>query len=74
MFEAFGTGFEERAKSGGLGDPAEVVTALVEEVERPEGDRPLRVAVGQDVFEPVTAINQTCDQVQGNLLTAFGLK
>ena len=74
MFEAFSSGFEERAKSGGLGDPSEVVKALVKEVERPAGDRPLRRTVGQDVMEPVSAINETCDQVQGHLLSAFGLK
>ena len=74
MFEAFGSGFEDRAKSGGLGDPSEVVQALVEEVERPAGDRNLRRTVGQDVAEPVSAINKTCDQVQGQLLSAFGLK
>jgi NAD(P)-dependent dehydrogenase (short-subunit alcohol dehydrogenase family) len=74
MFEAFGSGFEERAKSGELGDPSEVVQALVEEVERPDGERPLRRTVGQDVLEPVSAINQTCDQVQGHLLDALGLK
>jgi NAD(P)-dependent dehydrogenase (short-subunit alcohol dehydrogenase family) len=74
MFETFGRGFEERAKSGGLGDPADVVAALVEEVERSAGERALRRTVGQDVAEPVSAINQTCDQVQGYLLNAFGLK
>jgi NAD(P)-dependent dehydrogenase (short-subunit alcohol dehydrogenase family) len=74
MFEAFGSGFEERAKSGELGDPSEVVKALVEEVERPSGERALRRTVGQDVLEPVSDINQTCDQVQDNLLSAFGLK
>jgi NAD(P)-dependent dehydrogenase (short-subunit alcohol dehydrogenase family) len=74
MFEAFGRGFEQRAKSGGLGDPAEVVKALVEEIERPAGERRLRRAVGHDVQEPVSAINATCDQVQGRLLSAFGLK
>jgi NAD(P)-dependent dehydrogenase (short-subunit alcohol dehydrogenase family) len=73
-FEAFGNGFEARAKSGGLGDPAEVVRALVEEVERPSGPRPLRRTVGNDVKEPVTAINQVADKVQDHLLRAFGLK
>lgn len=73
-FEAFGSSFEERAKSGDLGDPSEVVKALVEEVERPTGERPLRRTVGQDVLEAVSAINQTCDQVQDHLLSAFGLK
>lgn len=74
MFEAFGSGFEERARSGQLGDPNDVVQALVEEVERPAGARSLRRPVGQDVAEPVTAINQVCDQVQDGLLRAFGLR
>ena len=74
MFEAFGRGLEERIKAGGLGDPSEVVAALVEEVERPAGERPLRRTVGQDIMDPVTAINQTCDQIQGQLLSRFGLK
>jgi NAD(P)-dependent dehydrogenase (short-subunit alcohol dehydrogenase family) len=74
IFQAFGKGFEERIKSGGIGDPKEVVQALVEEVERPAGDRPLRRTVGRDVQEPVGAINQTCAQVQGHLFKAFGLQ
>jgi len=74
LFEAFGRGFEERARAGRLGDPREVVAALVEEVERPAGERPLRRTIGNDVLEPVTTINRCCDQVQGQLLGAFGLK
>ena len=74
MFEQFGGGFEERAKAGELGNPEEVVTALVEEVEREKGRSPLRRCIGQDVQEPVSAINATCDQVQDHLLSAFGLK
>ena len=74
IYEAFATGFEQRAQSGGLGDPAEVVAALVEEVERPAGDRPLRRTVGRDVADPVTAINRSCDQVQDQLLRAFGIR
>jgi NAD(P)-dependent dehydrogenase (short-subunit alcohol dehydrogenase family) len=73
-FEAFGGSFEEMAKSGGLGDPSEVVQALVEEVERPSGDRPLRRTVGKDVMEPVTTINQVAGQVQDGLLSHYGLK
>ena len=74
MFAAFGSGFEERAKAGGLGDPSEVTAALLEEVERPAGDRPLRHTVGQDIMEPVSAINQACDQVQNGLLSHYNLK
>ena len=74
MFEAFNSAFEENAKAGGVGDPSEVIEVLVEEVERPAGDRPLRRPVGQQVMDAVGAINQTSDQVQGQLLSAFGLK
>jgi NAD(P)-dependent dehydrogenase (short-subunit alcohol dehydrogenase family) len=72
---AFSKGFEERAQSGMMGKPDEVVQALVEEVERPmDAARPLRRTIGQDVKEGVGAINQTCEQVQQHLLKAFGLK
>lgn len=74
MFEAFGASFESRAKAGGLGDPSEVVRALVEEVERPSGPRPLRRPVGNDVKEAVGAINAVADKVQDGLLRAFGMK
>jgi NAD(P)-dependent dehydrogenase (short-subunit alcohol dehydrogenase family) len=74
MFRRFATNFEARAKAGALGDPSEVVEALVEEVERTGGDRPLRRTVGKDVKEGVSAINQTCDQVQKHLFEAVGLK
>ena len=72
-FEAFGAGFEERAKAGELGDPQEIIDALVEEIEA-SGERPLRRCVGADVQEGVGAINATADQVQTHLLQAFGLK
>lgn len=73
MFEAFGAGFEERAKAGGLGDPREIIDALVEEVEA-SGDRALRRCVGADVQQGVGAINATAAQVQGHLLESFGMK
>lgn len=70
---AFASGFEQMAKAGHLGQPTEVVDALVEEVERPAGPHPLRRTVGRDVLEPVTAINRVCDEVQARLLAAFHL-
>jgi len=73
-FEAFAGAFAQRAQSGGLGDPTEVTAAIVEQVERAAGKHPLRHTVGQDVKQGVTLINQTCEQVQGHLLSAFGLK
>jgi len=62
----------ERIEAGGIGDPAEVVAVLVEEVER-TGERPLRHAVGEDMTESVGAINNTCQEVQGQLLAHFGM-
>lgn len=74
MFEAFAGGFEERAKSGHLGDPQEIVDALVALVELPRSERPLRRTVGADVQVPVGAINDRCAEVQDQLLGAFGLR
>jgi NAD(P)-dependent dehydrogenase (short-subunit alcohol dehydrogenase family) len=74
MLDAFGKGFEERARAGQLGNPEEVIEALVALVDLPADKRPLRMTVGKDVEGPVTAINQTCAQVQDQLLKAFGLR
>lgn len=74
IFQAFAGGFEERARSGHLGDPSEIIEAMVEFVALPRGQRPLRKTVGADVAGPVGAINATCAEVQGQLLTAFGLR
>lgn len=73
FYAAFAGGFEERAKGGQLGDPAEVTAAIVEEVERPAGDRPLRHTVGADVKDGVTAINQAVAGIQGYLEANYGL-
>ncbi len=74
MFEGFVNAFQERFQAGEIGDPAEVVKTLVEEVERETGDRPLRRPVGRDVLDPVSAINETCEHIQDQLLTAAGMK
>jgi NAD(P)-dependent dehydrogenase (short-subunit alcohol dehydrogenase family) len=73
MMEAFGKGFEERAKAGQMGDPSEVVDALVEVVEAPKGSLPARRPVGNDVAEPVASINQLSEQVHQRIFEAFGL-
>jgi len=74
MYEAFAGGFEERAKSGHLGNPQEIIDAMVELVELPRASRPLRRTVGKDVEHPVGALNAAHDQVQQQLLTMFGLR
>lgn len=74
MFEGFAKGFEERAKSGQLGNPQEIIDAMVSLVEAAPGTRPLRRTVGQDVAGPVTAINEVCATVQNQLLTHMGLR
>ncbi len=74
IFNAFAAGFEERFKTGAIGDPADVVKALVEEVERPTEECSLRRTVGREVQEPVGAINRTCAEVQSHLLKAFGVR
>jgi len=72
--EAFGKGFEERAQAGQMGNPQEVVDALVEAVEAERGELPARRTVGADVSESVSAINQTSEQVHEQVYGAFGLK
>jgi len=74
MFDAFGGAFEQRAKAGLLGNPREIVDAMVELVELPRDKRPLRKPVGKDVEMPVGALNAAHDQVQNQLLTMFGLR
>lgn len=74
IFEAFSGNFEKRAAEGGLGNPQEIVDAIVEEVEREAKDRPMRRTVGRDVQEGVVAINKVCAEVQGHLLAAMGIK
>jgi hypothetical protein len=74
MFEAFGKGFEERAKTGQLGNPNEIFDAVVELVDMEKSKRPLRLTVGADVQQAVVPINEKCAEVQGFLLHAFGLR
>ena len=74
VFKAFSGAFEERAKAGKLGDPKEVVDALVEVTEAPKGSLPARRPVGKDVAEPVSAINKLNNRIHEGLFKAFGLK
>jgi NAD(P)-dependent dehydrogenase (short-subunit alcohol dehydrogenase family) len=74
MFEGFSAAFEARARAGELGDPREIVDAIVELVEAAPGTRPLRKTVGADVQQGVQAINEVCAGVQNHVLTAFGLR
>jgi NAD(P)-dependent dehydrogenase (short-subunit alcohol dehydrogenase family) len=74
MFDAFGKGFEERAKAGQLGNPNEIFDAVVELVDMEKSKRPLRLTVGADVQQAVVPINEKCAEVQGFLLHAFGLR
>lgn len=72
--EAFLKGFEDRFKSGAIGNPAEVTETYVKVVELPAGERPLRVTVGKDVEQGVGAINQACAAVQAQILGFLGFK
>jgi len=49
-------------------------TSWVELVETEKAKRPLRKIVGAEVARAVNAINDKCAEVQGQLLTAFGLR
>jgi NAD(P)-dependent dehydrogenase (short-subunit alcohol dehydrogenase family) len=71
MFGFFNA-FAEAAKSGQIGDPREIYDTLVRVTELPAGDRPLRVNVDAQLGQAVTAINDTCAQVQQNVMAAMG--
>lgn len=73
MAKGFTEAFEARAKAGQLGDPQEVVDALVELVEAGPGVAPVRRTVGKDVQQGVGAINAAAAAVQGYLEQAYGL-
>ena len=74
MFENFGKRFEARAKAGELGNPVEIVDALVELVDLDKDKRPLRKTVGMDVEQAVVPINEKCAEVQNMLLAGRGLR
>jgi hypothetical protein len=57
-----------------MGNPEEISAAVVELVETQKAKRPLRKAVGAGTAQAVNAINDKCAEVQGQLLTAFGLR
>ncbi len=71
FFDGFAGAFAERAKAGGLGNPQEIVDALVELVEADKDARPLRRAVGVDVQHGVGAINDAAAQVQAQIKQSF---
>jgi NAD(P)-dependent dehydrogenase (short-subunit alcohol dehydrogenase family) len=73
-FEGYVRGFEARAKAGHLGDPTEIFQAIVDLVESEKGKRPLRKTVGAEIQGSVSAINDTCAQVQNQLMTFMGLR
>lgn len=72
IHDGFTAHFEETAKSGGLGDPQEVVDAMIELIEADAGTRPLRKPVGADMEEAVTAINTVSAQIQQAMGEAMG--
>ncbi|MEM7152613.1 MAG: SDR family oxidoreductase [Myxococcota bacterium] len=71
MFEGFNAHFAQMVQSGAMGDPSEVVDAIVATVDN--ATPPLRVPVGADMKEGVDAINGVSAQVQAGLRQAFGL-
>lgn len=61
-------GFQE----GEFGDPVEVVDAIVNIVEMPSGQRPLRIPVGADLKQGVSAINEVAAGVQSQVMQMLG--
>ncbi|SDS97044.1 SDR family NAD(P)-dependent oxidoreductase [Actinoplanes derwentensis] len=58
-----------------VGDPREVVDAVVTLVETPNGERPRRTVVAPVVqFDAVTALNQVAEQTAVTVATAMGVR
>lgn len=72
IHDGFTAQFEEAAKTGQLGDPQEVVDAMLELIEADSGTRPLRLPIGADMAEGVIAINAVSAQVQQAMGQAMG--
>ena len=71
MWEGFNAYFQELFEKGTIGDPKEVVDALVQTVE--SSDPPLRVPVGKDMKESVDTVNAASDKVQAGVRANLGL-
>ncbi|MCG8591128.1 MAG: SDR family oxidoreductase [Proteobacteria bacterium] len=74
MLKGFFGALEARVRAGQMGDPKEVVEALVEIAGADPAALPSRRPVGADVSDPVTALNRFSDQIQNQVLKARGLK
>jgi hypothetical protein len=72
MLDQFGAGYAQSLQSPDAPQPQQVVDVIVNLIETPVGERPLRTAVG-NFTEGVQYINQTTDQVQAQTFEALGL-
>jgi NAD(P)-dependent dehydrogenase (short-subunit alcohol dehydrogenase family) len=64
--------FQEMAAAGQIGDPKEIFETFVRVTELPKGERPLRLSVDAQLGQAVTAINQTCAQMQQSVMAGMG--
>jgi NAD(P)-dependent dehydrogenase (short-subunit alcohol dehydrogenase family) len=68
----FAKSFADMAAAGKLGDPREIADVFVKLVEAPKGERPRRLNVDAQLGQAVAAINDTCAQVQEQLMASMG--
>jgi NAD(P)-dependent dehydrogenase (short-subunit alcohol dehydrogenase family) len=70
--QQFGEGYAQSLQAPDAPQPQQVVDVIVNLIETPVGERPLRTTVG-NFLEGVQVINQTTDQVQAQTFAALGL-
>lgn len=72
MLQQFSKGYAQSLQAPDAPQPQQVVDVIVNLIETPVGERPLRTAVG-NYIEGVQYINQTTDQVQAQTFETLGL-
>lgn len=72
MLQRFGEGYAQSLQAPDAPQPQQVVDVIVDLIETPAGERPLRTAVG-NFIEGVQYINQTTEQVQTQTFETLGL-
>ncbi|MBD3332848.1 SDR family NAD(P)-dependent oxidoreductase [candidate division GN15 bacterium] len=67
--------FAENLKGDTAPNPQMVADAILEVINKPQGQRPFRTVVdGLGMGQPIETLNQTSDQVTTGIYTAFGME
>lgn len=69
---AVGEGLNEAMQAEGANDPNEIGHTILDLINQTPGERPLRVPVGKDMVEVISALNRQSAEYQRSFLEAFG--